>query len=182
MGHVADACDGCGFVWDDVAADEVPRRIRAGVVRIDRAVTSEEPEALRRPSPDRWSAVEYAAHVRDVLLVQRDRLVTALVEDTPAFTPMYRDRRVDLGLYRRDDLRSMPEELDVAAELFVRFFDSIDADQLGRPVIYNFPEPRERTVLWMAQQAVHEVEHHAADIEQNMSLVRETGGGSSTFV
>lgn len=45
----------------------------------------------RRPSPDRWSANEYAAHVRDVLLTIRDRLVIGLVEDNPRFKPVYRD-------------------------------------------------------------------------------------------
>ena len=45
-------------------------------------------------------------HVRDVFLVQRDRLYTALVEDTPTFTPMYRDQRVTLARYNAQD----PEE------------------------------------------------------------------------
>jgi hypothetical protein len=40
-----------------------------------------------RPEEGVWSALEYACHVRDVFLVQRDRLYTALVEDTPTFTP-----------------------------------------------------------------------------------------------
>ena len=54
------------------------------------------------PAPQRWTATEYGAHVRDVLLNLRDRLVVGLIEDRPTFTAMYRDERVTMGLYRPD--------------------------------------------------------------------------------
>ena len=47
--------------------------------------------------------LEYGAHVRDVLLVLRDRFVVGVVADNPGFTPMYRDERVDLGMYGGED-------------------------------------------------------------------------------
>ena len=49
---------------------------------------------LRRPSPEQRSPIEYACHVRDVALMQRNRVYVALVEDEPSFKPMYRDERV----------------------------------------------------------------------------------------
>ena len=57
--------------------------------------------ASARPTPDRWSILEYGAHVRDVLLVFRDRFVVGVVAEGPELTPMYRDERVDRGMYPR---------------------------------------------------------------------------------
>ena len=121
-----------------------------------------------RPSAQRWSATQYAAHVRDVLLTLRDRLVIGVVEDNPSFKPMFRDERVDLGLYDADPADAVAEELRSATAMFIRLFEAIDPTLLGRPVQYGVPSPVERSLLWMGQQAVHEVEHHRSDIAENL--------------
>ena len=54
--------------------------------------------------------------------------------------------------------------------MFVRLFDAIDPALLPRPVQYGAPNPAPRTLLWMGQQAVHEVEHHGADIAENLGV------------
>ena len=89
---------------------------------------------------DVWSALEYACHVRDVFLVQRDRLYTALVEDTPTFTPMYRDQRVTLPVTTRRTLRRLPSS-SPPARLIAQAFDMLDSAQLQRRCIYNFQRP-----------------------------------------
>ncbi len=40
--------------------------------------------------------------------------------------------------------------------------------KLDRIVHYGFPDLLRRTLLWMAQQVVHETEHHLADITENL--------------
>jgi hypothetical protein len=156
-------CEDCGFVWADVPDDEIVPRLASGVTALaELLATHAAPD--RRPRPDRWSAVEYGAHVRDVVLHVRDRVVIALVEDDPEFKPLYRDQRVDLGLYARDDARTVGIELTVAAGLFGRTWAALDAARLERPCQYAFPSPTTRTVRWMGQQVVHEVEHHLADV------------------
>ena len=43
-------------------------------------------EHLRaRPDPSRWTTLEYAAHVRDVLRLYRTRLALMVDEDDPLF-------------------------------------------------------------------------------------------------
>ena len=153
----------CGFAWAEVSDPEIPDRIATGAAALAgflRAATAPD----RRPRPDRWSAVEYGAHVRDVLLHLRDRVVVTLVEDDPTFKPLYRDQRVDLGLYARDDAATVATELGTAAALFGRTWAALDADALDRPCQYAFPVPATRSVRWMGQQAVHEVEHHLGDV------------------
>lgn len=153
----------CGFAWADVTDDEIVSRVETGAARLAGFLrTAAAPD--RRPRPDRWSAVEYSAHVRDVLLGLRDRVVVALVEEDPSFSPLYRDQRVDLGLYARDDAATVAAELGTAAALFARTWAALDPSQLDRPCQYAYPTPSTRSVRWMGQQAVHEVEHHLGDV------------------
>ncbi|WP_117000695.1 DinB family protein [Desertimonas flava] len=162
-------CDSCGFAWDAVPFEMIELGIPVTMDRITEIVeeADDEGHAYDRPDADTWSIVEYAAHIRDVLLVMRDRLVVGLVEQGPAFSPMYRDERVRGGLYRfenADDLGH--KELPVAADLFLRLLRSIDRPDLARPVRYNYPVPSDRTLLWVAQQTLHEVMHHRQDLER----------------
>jgi len=166
---MTDRCD-CGFGDDSVSIDDIPARARAGADAIAAALRGG-PAVARRPSPDRWSALEYAAHVRDVLLTIRDRLVIGLVEDRPHFKPAYRDERLSLGLYRADEPGPVALEVVAAAAMFGRLFAAIDPGALGRDVHYGFPESTIRTLAWMGRQAVHETEHHLADITENARLL-----------
>ncbi len=110
----------------------------------------------------------------------RDRLVVALVEEVPVFKPMYRDERVDMGLYRSDTAAAVSVELRAAAPMFIRLFEAIDPSQLTRELMHGVPDPTRRSLLWIGQQVVHEVEHHGGDIAENLRLVGcETGPPSS---
>ena len=161
----AEACPDCGFVWVAIPVEEVGPRVVEGAAALAGALRAGTPDAItRRPAPGIWSALEYGAHVRDVLLHLRDRVVIGLAEDTPSFKPLYRDVRVDAGLYRDDRPDVVADELELVAALFVRTFAVLDPDQLARPVIYAFPSECERTILWMGRQVVHEVEHHLGDV------------------
>jgi hypothetical protein len=157
-------CDGCGFVWAEVPADDIGRRIEQGAEEAA-ALCLDAPTG--RPEPSRWSSLEYAAHMRDVLLHVRDRVVIALVEDDATFKPLYREQRVDFGLYRFDVPEVVTAELVMAAGLYARTFSCLDEAQLARSCVYTFPVAATRSVLWLGQQAVHEVEHHTGDILAN---------------
>jgi S-DNA-T family DNA segregation ATPase FtsK/SpoIIIE len=114
--------------------------------------------------------------VRDVFLVQRDRLYTTLVEDTPTFAPMYRDQRVTLARYNAQAPEEAVEQLAIAARLIAQAFDALDSAQLQRRCMYNFPAPTERALLWVGQHAIHEGEHHLRDIARGIVCVCATAG------
>jgi len=177
-----DRCDSCSFIYADVAAPAVPVRLAAfGTQYAALLLPPGRSDAwfgiLRtRPEEGVWSALEYACHVRDVFLVQRDRLYTALVEDTPTFTPMYRDQRVTLARYNTQDPAEAAAQLATAAQLIAQAFNALDSAQFQRCCIYNFPAPTERSLLWVGQHAIHEGEHHFRDIERGIARVRATAG------
>ena len=168
-----ESCEGCGFVWDDVPDADVTPRLLAGTELLGRLLRNTPDVASARPTPDRWSMLEYGAHVRDVLLVLRDRFVVGVVADSPEFTPMYRDERVDLGMYRDEDPAAVATELEVAAALLARMLQALTPEQLELTCQYGYPGPSTRTLRWMAAQAVHEVEHHLGDVEENLKLVAD---------
>ena len=177
-----DRCDSCSFIYADVAAPAVPVRLAAFGTQYAPLLLPPGRSAawfgiLRtRPAEGVWSALEYACHVRDVFLVQRDRLYTALVEDTPTFTPMYRDQRVTLARYNAQDPEEVAVQLATAAHLIAQAFKALDSAQFQRRCIYNFPAPTERSLLWVGQHAIHEGEHHFRDIERGIARIRATAG------
>jgi hypothetical protein len=168
-----ETCEVCGFAWDEVPDAEVAPRIRAGADRLAGLLRTSPDVASTRPTQDRWSMLEYGAHVRDVMLVLRDRFVVGVVTDNPAFTPMYRDERVELGIYAGEVPVALATEIEVAATLLARILEALSPEQLERTCQYGYPGPSTRTLRWMAAQAVHEVEHHLADVGQNLTLVAD---------
>jgi hypothetical protein len=124
-----------------------------------------------RPQPDTWSALEYTCHVRDVLLVQRDRTVLAVVETNPGFARMSRDERVAVARYDAHPPPQVVGQLGMAAELCATVFEGLTPDQWCRPLIYNYPTPAPRDIAWLARNTVHEVEHHLGDIRSVIAAV-----------
>lgn len=167
-----EACEICGFVWESVSENKIAPRISSGANSIAAAIRENAATANVRPEPTRWSILEYGAHVRDVLLHVRDRLIIGLVEDNPAFKPLYRDQRVDMHLYAADTPSIVTNELGMAAALFARTFNATSSEQLDRPCQYVYPTESTRSLRWMGQQVVHEVEHHQGDIAENIRTLR----------
>ena len=165
------ACPVCGFVWDDVAAGEVPARVTTAALAIAAHLEAAGGVALRRPEPGRWSMLEYAGHVRDVIINLRDRIILGAVEDNPEPKRMYADDRVNLGLYAADTIDVVADELATVADLFGRTFDALTPGLLARPIHYGWPAPATRTLLWVGAQTVHEAEHHLADVAEDRRLL-----------
>jgi len=179
-GGEMDRCDFCQFIYADVDAQALPTRFAAFGTRYQALLLPPDRPAawdglLRtHPAEGVWSALEYACHIRDVFLVQRDRLYTALVEDTPVFAPMYRDQRVMLARYNAQQPAEVADQLATAARLIAQAFAALDPEQLQRRCMYNFPAPAVRSLLWVGQHAIHEGEHHLRDIAEVLARVRAT--------
>lgn len=159
-------CDECGFDHASVPEDGVAAAIRAVPGRFRERLDPFPAGGRHRPEPGVWSALEYACHVRDVLLVQRERVIRALVDDVPTFPPMYREERVALAGYADEDPAGVLAGLGVAADLLARVVDRLGPADLARRCVYSFPGPAERTLLWVGRHTVHEAHHHLADVDR----------------
>jgi hypothetical protein len=134
-------CHECGFEYElDEAAAAGPNIVR-GVAELV-GILDADTECLKiRREPGTWSALEYGCHVRDVLLVQRERVLAAQIVDRPSFNPMGRDERV---------------------------LSRLDLSDWDLSVMYNYPERTERSLRWVAVHTMHEVRHHLLDARRQL--------------
>lgn len=164
-------CEECGFDYDLTAADEAGATIvsHAGVVdALISGGTADRAAVTERRRPDTWSALEYGCHLRDVLLVQRERVLAARREDRPSFTPMGRDERVDHDGYAEQDPADVARQLRDAADLFANVLGRL-GDDWDRTATYSYPRPTERSLRWIAVHTVHEMQHHLLDIRRQLA-------------
>jgi hypothetical protein len=162
-------CESCSFDWATIDPNEVTPRVNRAVGEFATLLQSNPAGAIVRPERSRWSAVEYGAHLRDVLFNVRDRLILMVVEDTPSPDPIYRDQRVDLMLYADETPAVVASDLETAARLFTTTFDRLRADYIDRTLIYSKFMPGPRTFGWVGAQVLHECEHHRDDARANLA-------------
>ena len=160
-------CQECGYTYDLTAATRSGDEIRGGVAELARLLSTVEPATLaRRTAPELWSPLEYACHLRDVLITQRERVLLARRVDVPAAVPMGRDERVAHDGYAESDPAEVAEEVTVAARLLANTLRRLDTPDWERRIVYNWPQRSERTLRWVAVNTAHEVRHHLLDIHR----------------
>jgi len=165
MTNVFEACDICGFQWDEVSPEEIAPRMIASMNASSELIARNQEASLVRYRPDQWSALEYGCHLSDVLYNIRDKMVLITDEDNPASLMLHGTPRVELGLYAHDRPQVLALEMRLAGELFARTFTALPIWAHEREFLYRYPREAMRTLLWVASQALHECEHHTTDIQ-----------------
>jgi DinB superfamily len=166
-GMTADRCPECGFEYDLEQFRTVGSSIVEGSLHLGRMIRNPAADARRRRSPGQWSPLEYGCHVRDILLIQRERVLLARRETCPTLAPMGRDDRVDHDGYSEQLPADVARQLEDSARMFANVLSRLGEDW-DRTLIYNFPVPTERSLRWVAVHTLHEVHHHQMDIERQI--------------
>jgi len=167
-------CEECAFEYKSVQPGDVevslrsfPKRYRAPLTRL---LPGEDVAILRaRPEPSVWSALEYAAHVRDVFGTYGARIQQTLVEERPVFEAIDPDAMAAEGRYNEQDPEVVAGELAANAEALAVLLEGVPDDSWDR---VGFSRGEERSVLYTAQRAVHEGHHHLLDVGRVMRAVR----------
>lgn len=163
------ACGGCGFVHTDRAPSAVPAELRDVVASFARLLDEAPNAVAQRPEPDRWSVLEYAAHLRDVLLSLRERLILGLLIDDAVGTPIYRDERVNRGLYANDTAAELQVQLRVAADILSAIINTMPDSAWSRTMVYSPVSDATVDLAWIANQGLHEAVHHLGDARDNLA-------------
>lgn len=168
-------CPICGLDYDTVNRIDAVVALRSFARRygeVLRPVAAEAggDERLRtRPEPATWSAVEYTAHVGDVLQDLAGALVTMLRQDKPTvdsdFDP---DRAAEERAYAKRSVDRVLDELAAGAGAVVAAVEGIGDADWERTATFPFGE---RDVLAIVRNAVHEGSHHLRDVEDVLAAV-----------
>jgi hypothetical protein len=159
-----DRCEECGFEYDLGEAETAAPAVLEGVDKLAAMLSGSPADLRRRPEPETWSPLEYGCHVRDVLLVQRERVLAARRVDRPSFDVMGRDERVEHDGYADQEPGDVARQLTDAGRLFANVVSRLGPEDWERTALYPYPEPSERSLRWVAIHSLHEVRHHLLDV------------------
>jgi hypothetical protein len=154
-------CPECGL--DTRSFD---REAIAGMIRVNAAawpdVLAPTDAARRRPAPEKWSALEYGCHVRDVLRLYDQRLEMMLSQDGPRYPNWDQDATALADRYGEQDPAVVAAELGQAAEALATRFESVAGDQWLRTGIRS--DGAHFTVETFGRYFIHDPIHHLYDV------------------
>lgn len=170
-GSGTENCTDCGFSWATLTRAEVSRRMGDSVESFVDVIREAGTKVAERPSQERWSILEYAGHLRDVLVSIRERMVLASILEVPVGQPIFRDERIDLGFYAQDAASDVAVELQVVTYLFLKTVATLPDGFEQRRLVYSTRTPLEITIAGAMSNALHECEHHLGDVKENVRLL-----------
>ncbi len=156
---VEEPCTECGFdpTFDVTTTGD---RLRAAVPRWESALSR--PDATTRPAAAVWSPTEYAAHVRDVCTLFRQRLDLMLTDDDAQFANWDQDETALAERYWEQQPADVVSALSVEAGSTATAFDQVVGDQWDRRGTRS--NGSVFTVRTFAAYFLHDVEHHLHDV------------------
>ena len=169
-------CEECGFDYEALAPADAPATIRSFAKRyrmpLTRFLRDEDGDALvrQRPAPGVWSALEYAAHVRDVFESYDRWIRQILAEDRTVLEGPGPDDLAAQRRYNEDDPAAIAEALAANAERLAALVETVPDDGWDR---VGLRRGEERSVRLHARRAVHEGGHHLLDIGRGLRAVRD---------
>jgi hypothetical protein len=150
-------CTECGFTGDE-DVNELKGRIAEAAASWAPVLAL--PDAADRPREDRWSTIEYAAHLRDVLTEFRGRTLLMLAEEAPTLSNFDGDAvAID---YRNQTAAEVLAGLEDAAAAYGTTLSDLDEDQWRRTGLRA--DGREFTIASLTRYGWHEVHHHLGDV------------------
>jgi hypothetical protein len=164
-----DRCDECGFEYDLSLVRSAGDTIVRAATALAETLGNPDVDFQSRRLPQTWSPLEYGCHLRDMLLVQRERVLLARRQERPSLQPMGRDERVDHDGYADQDAAAVARQLVDAAGLFANVLGRLGDADWDRTVLYNYPHLAERSLRWVAVHTLHEVRHHTLDVDRQLT-------------
>jgi hypothetical protein len=174
VGIVAEGrCDDCGLSASALRRDAIPEEFRREAVLWSAVLLVTPDASLRhRPGPERWSALELSAHVRDVLAIFAERIELALVEQDPEFGWWDHEAAVIDERYNQQRPQAIADAIVANAERLAGTISGLDKLSWLRTGTRRCREMF--TVEGLARFALHESVHHRQDAERACS---RAGGG-----
>lgn len=165
-------CDACRFdggLYDSVTLLAAVRALgpswRSLLAGVDNA------DLRARPEPEVWSALEYAAHSRDITALHVFGVEQALTLDEPSL-PAIADDLVDSAAvsYTEEDLDIVLDGLEHQALLLAQLADEAGSDRWARGLTIGGERIDVRRLL---EHALHDSLHHVDDVERGLARLQD---------
>ena len=153
-------CAECGYDSSEHADLSIAEAIRGNALAWPAVLLR--PDVRMRPNESTWSALEYSAHVRDVLRVYLERLRLMLDTDDPLYPNWDQDATAIDERYNEQDPAVVGQEIAEAASAIAAAFDGVDDDGWVR--VGRRSDGASFTVSSMSKYLLHDLEHHRVDV------------------
>jgi hypothetical protein len=153
-------CPECGFDPADYSNTGIAAAIRDNAASwlavLDRATVRV------RPDDSTWSPLEYAAHVRDVMRVYRERVRLMVETDDPLYANWDQDETAVADRYNEQDPAVVATELAAVADELASAFERLLPGQWQRAGRRS--DGASFTISTMAVYMTHDLVHHRWDV------------------
>jgi hypothetical protein len=154
-------CPECGFDTRAFPREQVGQLLRDNAAQWQQLLRQAD-DAARRPTPDKWSLLEYACHVRDVFRRFDERLVLMLTHEGPLFANWDQDETAEADRYAEQEPQRVATEIASAVEPLADRVDSVTGGQWSRTGIRS--DGAHFTVESLARYLLHDPVHHLSDV------------------
>jgi hypothetical protein len=129
------------------------------------------PELRVRPEADVWSAIEYAAHSRDITALHAFGVEQALTVDEPTYPAVMAADLIETAAvnYISDDADAVVDALDAQACHLAQLAADAGDDAWQRGLTIG---DERSTVRRMLEHALHDSLHHVDDVERGLRQLR----------
>lgn len=161
-------CAECGWATGELPARAIGAEVRDVAHRFgELLLAADDDEVRRRPSPTRWSALEYGVHVRDVLSVFAERIVLTMAQHEPELGWWDHEAAIADGMANESDVGAVADDLGRNASKLSEALRQVTEDDWGRSATRRGTE--RFTVELLARFALHEVVHHEHDAATSLA-------------
>jgi MOSC domain-containing protein YiiM len=163
---VNETCDGCGFDASDYTREDLLGTLRA-LAPMWRSMTQEIDERVlaARPASGVWSAIEYAAHSRDVTGAMGYLLHLALTQEHPQLAAPPPEPPAPVV---PATLSAAVTELDRNVARVNAKASRLDDAQWTRPITVG---GQTVDIGWIVGHAVHDATHHLRDVGRGLQTL-----------
>jgi hypothetical protein len=164
-------CEACKFDGSDYDSVQIVDAIRDLGPQWIRLLLDAGNELRQRPAPETWSALEYAAHSRDVTALHVFGVERALTIDEPSFPEIDGDDLVQsaAGGYAALDPGVVGSELDTQAGRLADLAQESGPTAWSRGITIGDSRSDVRRLL---EHALHDSHHHLVDVEDGLVILR----------
>jgi hypothetical protein len=128
-------------------------------------------ELRARPEPDVWSAIEYAAHSRDITALHAYGVDQALSLDEPAFPAIEANDLIESAAvtYGDADPEDVVDGLEAEAARLAQLADDAGSSTWSRGLTIGDHRQDVRRLL---EHALHDSLHHVDDVQRGVDRLR----------